>query len=47
VVNKKINTFVPSELSKVTRNLITVKYTWYGNKYKFKRLWFYNKIFTF
>ena len=26
-VNKKINTFVPSELSKVTRNLITVKYT--------------------
>jgi hypothetical protein len=27
VVNKKINTFVPSELSKVTRNLITVKYT--------------------
>ena len=27
IVNKKINTFVPSELSKVTRNLITVKYT--------------------
>jgi hypothetical protein len=27
VVNKKINTFVPSELSKITRNLITVKYT--------------------
>ena len=27
IVNKKINTFVPSELSKVMRNLITVKYT--------------------
>jgi hypothetical protein len=27
IVNKKINTFTPSELSKVTRNLITVKYT--------------------
>ena len=27
VVSKKINTFVPSELSKVTVNLITVKYT--------------------